>query len=108
MSLTFRRRISDRKLVAKISVRATIYPDLEMLAKLWLADDVDREPPPSKNALEKAIDADVRTYGENYEDRVGVWWGDSVEKPEYYDQEHVKARLAATINAIRSLYGVKE
>lgn len=107
MSLTFW-RVHNRKLFAKVSVRATIYTDLEMLAKLWLADNVDREPPPSKHALEKAIERDVREYGANHENRVGIWWSDSVENPEYYDQEHVKNQLAATIDAIKRLYGLKE
>lgn len=89
---------------ATLTVRTSVRLDVETMAKLWLADDVDKAPPASKRALEKEISASVREYGAYYEGKVGVWWDDNVRNPGYYDQAHVEAQLAATITAIRYLY----
>lgn len=107
MALTFYRN-KDRRVIAKVSVVTTMWLPVETLAKMWLHHDLDVAAPASKNQLETFVRDSARLYGENWEDRVGLHGSGWVEDPKEYDQDHVKAQLAATVHAIETLYGLKE
>lgn len=108
MAIPFYRTRGTGTVWARICVYATIRPDIEMLAMIWLDGTIEKGPPPSKRKFEAFVAEQLRIHGEGLVEKVGFNWGDDVEDAMQNDPEEVKKQLAATMAKIRELYGIEE